>query len=126
MNRYIGIALVVLAFVMPYLGRLVNPSPVDPSNPAVSDIVVWKSILLGMAEFIEADGRTSKPLFDDMGDVEQYRNAVVSVPIRGIGGGAQVQALLAPKLSPLGTGRLDATSRAAVVAAFRTTSQELK
>lgn len=123
MNRIIGIAIVVLAIAYPYLGNLLPG--VTPSNPAVSDKVVWQSILIGMAEYIEADGKTAKPLFDDMGDIERYRNAVVSVPVRAIGGGSQVQALIKPKLSALGTGRLDATSRAAVVAAFRSTAEEL-
>ena len=123
MNRIVGIAIVVLALAYPYLGNLVGP--IVPSNPDVDDKVVWQSILIGMAEYIEADGKTAKPLFDDMGDIERYRNAVVSVPVRAIGGGSQVQGIIGPKLSALGTGRLDATSRAAVVAAFRSTASEL-
>lgn len=101
-----------------------GPSPVVPDGPA-PDAEVWKGILEGMADYIEADGRVSKPIFATMSDIEQYRNAVVSVPIRGIDGGQRVASLIGPRLSAINSPVLDDQSRAAVVAAFRDTAKEL-
>jgi len=105
-----------------------KPGPVVPVPVPVvpdSDNVVWAAILSGMADFIEADGKVRKPLFVSLADIEEYRNAVVSVPIRGIGGGQRVAEKLGPKLAAIDSPVLDSQSRAAVVAAFRETAKGL-
>jgi hypothetical protein len=129
MRNIIAIGLIVVACIIPFLkpgspSPKPEPDPVVPVVPA-TDTEVWKAILLGMSDMIEADGKTQSPVFKTLSDVEQYRNAVVSVPIRGIDGGQRVSGLLGPKLSAIASPVLDAESRALVVAAFRDVAKAL-
>ena len=128
MRNIIAIGLIIVACLIPFLKPgspkpkpNPGPTPVEPT----SDIEVWRSILLGMSDMIEADGKTQSPVFKSMSDIEQYRNAVISVPIRGIDGGQRVSGLISPRLSAINAPVLDTGSRALVVAAFRDTAKEL-
>lgn len=128
MRNIIAIGLIIVACLIPFL-KPGTPSPKPNPDPTpvepTSDVEVWRSILLGMSDMIEADGKTQNPVFKSMSDIEQYRNAVVSVPIRGIGGSQRVSSLIAPRLSAINAPVLDSGSRALVVAAFRDTAKEL-
>lgn len=119
--RYVAVAVLVLLAFLPSIN--VPGLPVD-NKP--NDTLVWKALLNGMADYIEADGRVSKPLIATMSDVQQYRDAVLKAPIRSIGGGDAVAAKISPKLSAITEFDLSANdARGRVVKALRDAAGEL-
>lgn len=121
MVRYIAVVVLVVLAFLPSIE--VPGLPVD-NKP--NDTLVWKALLNGMADYIEADGRVSKPLIATMSDVQQYRDAVLKAPIRAIGGGDAVAAKISPKLAAITEFDLSASdARGRVVKAFRDAAGEL-
>lgn len=121
--RYVAVAVLVLLAFLPGL-KLPSLPDVVPSTP--NDTLVWKALLNGMADYVEADGKTSKPLIATMSDVQQYRDAVLKAPIRAISGGDVVASKISPKLAAITEYDLSASdARGRVVKAFRDAAGEL-
>lgn len=84
--------------------------------------VTWSGLFNGLAAFIEADGKTSKPLLETMLDIEQLREAALAAPIKPVYGGPVIAAAIGPKLKELGTSNeklSEGGRREAVVALFQ-------
>lgn len=121
--RYVLVIVLVVLALLPSI-KLPLPGPLP--QPSTNDALVWKALLNGMADYIEADGKTSKPLIATMVDVERYRDAVVRVPIRAIAGGDGVATKIAPKLAAITENDLSTNgARGRVVQAFRDAAGEL-
>ena len=122
--RYVLVIVLVVLALLPSI-NLPLPGPLPGPSPT-NDVLVWKAILNGMADYIEADGKTSKPLISTMIDVERYRDAVVRVPVRGIAGGDSVAAKIAPRLAAITENDLSTNgARGRVVQALRDAAGEL-
>lgn len=118
--RYVIIGILVLLAFLPSI-PLPLPTPGQPDDKRV-----WQALLLGMADYIESDGKTSKPIIATMADVQQYRDAVLQAPIRSIGGGDEVAKKISPKLAAITGFDLSASgARESVVKAFRDAAGEL-
>lgn len=123
-NVVIGVALLAAAAFFGLRGRIELPFLPDagPDVPAVVVNVpdalktelrsaftdkpdaaqVWAGIFGGMARFVEADGKTSKPLVRTVFDLQQLRDAVVAAPPKAVDGGPLVAKAVAPYMDAIG------------------------
>jgi hypothetical protein len=67
-----------------------------------ADAAVWSGMFDGLARYIEADGKTAKPLIVTTFDLQKLRDGMVAAPLHGVAGGAEIGKLLGPHLEAIG------------------------
>jgi len=97
-----------------------NRSPAPSGPPAI-----WSGLLHGLADYIEADGETTKPILQTVSDVDSLRRAAILAPLHRIEGGQEVGQVLGPQLSKIEVGDLTPSKRRAVVKIFRDLADDL-
>lgn len=91
--------------------------------------LTWSGMLHGLANFIEADGKTSKPVLTTMLDINQLREAAIAAALKPVPGGDRIGKALGPQLEALGKGGeklSDSDRRSKAVAIFRGAAQALE